>query len=99
VSILLQAGKGGGLTEAFGGGGGAQSLLGSQAPEVFKKATEISAIVFLIMSLLLAMFTARRGKSLFQQMKVPVARTMARPAQAVPAGGVAPEQSPVKNAK
>ena len=69
VSILLQAGKGGGLTEAFGGQ--TQSVLGSQAPDVLKKATEISAIMFLVLSLLLAMMTTRRGKSLFQQMKVP----------------------------
>ena len=70
ASILLQAGKGGGLTEAFGGQ--TQSVLGSQAPDVLKKATEISAIMFLVLSLLLAMMTTRRGKSLFQQMKVPV---------------------------
>ena len=70
VSILLQAGKGGGLTDTFGGQ--TQSVLGSQASDVLKKATEISAILFLVLSLLLAMLTTRRGKSLFQQMKVPV---------------------------
>ena len=36
VTILLQAGKGGGLTEMFGGET-AQSVLGTQAPALLKK--------------------------------------------------------------
>ena len=63
--ILLQAGRGGGLTEMFGGDT-AQSLLGTQAPVLLKRATEICAIAFLVTSLLLGMVTARRGKSLFE---------------------------------
>lgn len=65
LTILLQAGRGGGLTEAFSGSEQAQSVLGTQAPEMLKKATEISAILFLVTSLGLGMLTARRGKSLF----------------------------------
>ncbi|MDP8298721.1 MAG: preprotein translocase subunit SecG [Candidatus Tantalella remota] len=65
--ILLQAGKGGGLTEAFSGE--AQSVLGTQAPSILKKATTISAIAFLCTSLLLGMVTARRGRSLFDSAK------------------------------
>ena len=72
--ILLQAGRGGGLSEAFGGSE-TQSLLGTQAPVILKKATTISAIAFLITSLLLGMLTARRGRSLFQQMRSPVMPT------------------------
>ena len=68
--ILLQAGRGGGLSEAFGSE--TQSLLGTQAPVVLKKATTISAIVFLATSLLLGIVTARRGKSLFQQQGFPM---------------------------
>jgi preprotein translocase subunit SecG len=83
ASILLQAGRGGGLTEAFGGS--SQSVLGTQAPEVLKKATEISAVVFLIVSLVLAMITARRGRSLFEQMKVPaMVQQAAQQAQQMP---------------
>ncbi|MGD2279480.1 MAG: preprotein translocase subunit SecG [Candidatus Omnitrophota bacterium] len=67
--ILLQAGRGGGLSEAFGGE--TQSLLGTQAPVVLKKATTISAIVFLATSLLLGILTARKGRSLFQQQGLP----------------------------
>ncbi|MBD3379649.1 MAG: preprotein translocase subunit SecG [Candidatus Omnitrophica bacterium] len=71
ATILLQAGRGGGLAEAFGGGESAQSLLGTQAPEVLKKATEIAAILFLVTSLTLGMITARRGRSLFETGRVP----------------------------
>ncbi|MGB2630825.1 MAG: preprotein translocase subunit SecG [Candidatus Omnitrophota bacterium] len=93
--ILLQAGRGGGLSEALGGEA-AQSLLGTQAPTLLKKATTISAIVFLITSLLLGMMTARKGKSLFQQQfpmapmapqqgAVPAAQPVAQPEQGQPA--------------
>ncbi len=77
--ILLQAGRGGGLTEAFGGAEAAQQLLGTQAPVVLKRATEICAIAFLVTSLLLGMVTARRGRSLVEQTQFP-------------AGGMAPAQ-------
>jgi preprotein translocase subunit SecG len=77
TSILLQAGRGGGLTEAIGGGT-VQSVLGTQAPEVLKKATEIAAILFLLTSLGLGMITARRGRSLMQSvqnMQMPAGQT------------------------
>ncbi len=75
ATILLQAGRGGGLTEAFSGQ--AQSVLGTQAPTILKKATTISAILFLVLSLVLAMYTARRGRSLIQQgMKMPQGAVM-----------------------
>ncbi|RKY42838.1 MAG: preprotein translocase subunit SecG [Candidatus Makaraimicrobium thalassicum] len=72
-TILLQAGRGGGLTEAFGGGGSdtIQSVLGTQAPVILKKATTISAIAFLVTSLVLGMVTARRGMSLFERVRFP----------------------------
>lgn len=69
--ILLQAGKGGGLTEMVGGDT-AQSLLGTGAPVVLKKATTVSAIVFLTTSLLLGIVTARMGRSIFDRMNFPV---------------------------
>ncbi len=71
--ILLQAGRGGGLTEMFGGGEMAQSVLGTQAPVLLKKATTMSAILFLVTSLILGMVTARRGRSLFEAAPLPAA--------------------------
>lgn len=69
--ILLQAGRGGGLTEMFGGET-AQSVLGTQAPALLKKLTTGSAIAFLLTSLLLGIVTARRGRSLFEGAKFDV---------------------------
>lgn len=70
VTILLQAGRGGGLTEMFGGET-AQSVLGTQAPALLKKITEVSAIGFIVTSLALGMITARQGKSLFDGSALP----------------------------
>lgn len=64
--ILLQAGRGGGLSEAFGGEA-AQSVLGTQAPIILKRATEISAIAFLFTCLILGVITARSSRSLMGQ--------------------------------
>jgi len=75
--ILLQAGKGGGLTETFGSDG-AQSILGTQAPAILKKATTVSAIAFLVTSLVLGMVTARRGRSLLNGMRMPAVATAAK---------------------
>lgn len=79
ATILLQAGRGGGLTEAFGGSEGAQSMLGTQAPALLKKATEVSAIAFLVTSLVLGMVTARRGRSLFEGATIPQTQQQALP--------------------
>ncbi|MDD4956550.1 MAG: preprotein translocase subunit SecG [Candidatus Omnitrophica bacterium] len=84
ATILLQAGRGGGLTEALGGGEMAQSILGTQAPEMLKKATEVCAILFIITSLALGMVTARSGKSLFDTARVD--RTVMPVSTEVPAG-------------
>ncbi len=65
VTILLQAGRGGGLTEMMGGDT-AQSVLGTQAPVLLKKITTISAVGFIVTSMVLGMVTARRGRSLFE---------------------------------
>jgi len=70
LTILLQAGRGGGLTEAFGGDA-AQSILGTQAPVLLKKITEVSAIVFLVTSLLLGVFASRGSRSMIPKMSMP----------------------------
>lgn len=95
--ILLQAGRGGGLTQAFGGDSAAESLLGTRAPEALKKATEVAAVIFLVTSLSLAMITARRGRSLFHGMPFPEAAERpfeAMPGAEVPLGPIQPETLP-----
>jgi preprotein translocase subunit SecG len=62
--ILLQAGKGGGLSAEFGGGGGFQSIFGTKTSAFLTKATGICAVIFLTTSLTLALISAKRGESL-----------------------------------
>lgn len=64
--ILLQAGRGGGLSEMFGGSS-TQTLFGTSAVTLLKKATTIAAIVFLATSLTLAIYSSRRSKSLMER--------------------------------
>lgn len=61
--ILLQAGKGGGLSETFAGDS-SQTIFGTKASTFLTKATVVAAVMFIITSLLLGIMTSRRGKSL-----------------------------------
>ena len=71
--VLLQSGKAADLAGAFGGGG-SQTALGSRgAATVLTKATSISAILFMITSLSLAIIGSHRTRSLFEQAPPPAA--------------------------
>ncbi|MFH0771362.1 MAG: preprotein translocase subunit SecG [Candidatus Omnitrophota bacterium] len=87
--ILLQAGKGGGLSEEFGGGG-FQSIFGTKTSKFLTKATATCAVIFLTTSLTLALFSAKRKESLIE-------REMAREKN-TPAAATAQKQLPVKAA-
>lgn len=82
--ILLQAGRGGGLSESFGGDS-TQTILGTKTSVFLKRATEISAMVFLLTCLTLAVMTSHRGRSLVSStpMAVP-GQGAAQPAGPVP---------------
>ncbi len=91
--ILLQAGKGGGLAETFGGGGGGfQSIFGTKASTFLTRATAIFAIAFLVTSLSLALLSTKRGASLIE--KGILTEERARPVEQVqmPAQPVAEEK-------
>jgi preprotein translocase subunit SecG len=75
VIILMQSGRGGGLTEGFAS---AESMFGAKTNEFMIKATALFASLFLITCLGLAVFSAQRGKSL-------MANTVASEAQEMPA--------------
>ncbi len=62
--ILLQAGRGGGLADMFGGG--SQSILGTRASTFLTKATTVCAVLFLLTSLTLALMSAKQGRSLME---------------------------------
>ena len=64
--ILLQAGKGQGLTGASFGGGNVQSLFGTRGADFLTKATTVAAICFLFTCLGLDVIEARKSRSLLQ---------------------------------
>lgn len=61
--ILLQAGRGGGLSETFGGSS-TQTIFGTKTSVFLARATAVSAIIYIITCLTLAVMTSHRGRSL-----------------------------------
>lgn len=91
--VLLQAGRGGGLSDMVGAGQ-PQTLFGTQTNTFLTRATEVCAVVFILTSLSLGILTAQRGKSL-------VERPWAVPKQMVPPPAErrgSPEERPVSPA-
>ncbi|MBU3911837.1 MAG: preprotein translocase subunit SecG [Candidatus Omnitrophica bacterium] len=70
--ILLQAGRGGGLSDTFGGSQ-MQNLFGTKSASVLSRLTAISATLFIITCLSLALISSRRNKSLVDKVKLPKA--------------------------
>ncbi|GEM_PF-923368 len=64
--VLLQAGRGGGMSEMIGGGQ-PQSLFGTQTNQFMTRATEVCAVIFIITSLSLGVLSTHRGKSLMER--------------------------------
>jgi preprotein translocase subunit SecG len=61
--VLLQSSKGSGLAGAFGGAGG-QTMFGGQETATFlSRLTTYLAVIFMVLSLLLAFLSARRSAS------------------------------------
>ncbi|MBU9888538.1 MAG: preprotein translocase subunit SecG [Candidatus Omnitrophica bacterium] len=66
IVILLQAGRGQGLTGSSFGGGNVQSLLGTKASSFLTKATTVCAILFLFTCIGLNVLEVRKSRSLFR---------------------------------
>lgn len=64
--ILLQAGRGGGVADTFGGSA-AQSILGARGTQYLTRATSICAALFMLTSLTLAYLSAQKGHSLMEK--------------------------------
>ena len=96
--VLLQSGKGADLAGAFGGGG-SQTAFGARGTATFlSKLTTGAAVVFMLTSFSLSIFTARdRKSSIMQGAQTPVKQTSApktpAPVQKEPAKPVQ-QQSP-----
>ncbi|MAE05560.1 MAG: preprotein translocase subunit SecG [Nitrospinae bacterium] len=90
--VLLQAGKGGGIGAAFGGGS-SDTLFGSSGPDgILGKLTTGAAILFMATSLLLSFFGARsQTGSLVPDAPVRPLTQSSTPAKP---GAAAPQQSP-----
>ena len=65
--ILIQSGKGEGLSDVFGGGSSQTTIFGARTSTFLTKATTASAIIFMITCLSLAFMSKRRGGSVVQQ--------------------------------
>ncbi len=95
--VLLQTGKRADLAGAFGGGG-SQTVFGARGAATFlSKATTVSAVIFMITSLTLALMsspTGSHGKSVLPQ-DAPAQSAPAQPgpAKSVPAPPAAPAQT------
>lgn len=63
--ILLQVGKGHGLSGASFNQGGVQTVFGTRAADFLSKATSVMAIVFMLTCISLDVLYARRSRSLF----------------------------------
>jgi len=83
--ILLQAGRGGGLSETFGGSS-TQTLFGTKTSVFLTRATAACAIIYILTCLSLAVLTSHRGRSL-------VAREGLKPLAAQGRGGT-PQPQP-----
>lgn len=70
--VLFQAGKGAGLGNLFGGGGGDQLFSAPSGSAFIKKLTTGMAIVFMITSVGLTILTGQRNRrSLLEQIPIP----------------------------
>ena len=63
--ILMQAGRGGGMSEMFGGAS-TQTIFGTSVGQFLTKATAVCAVLFIITSLSLAVLSSKRSKSLMR---------------------------------
>lgn len=66
--VLIQAGRGGGLSESFSG---AESIFGTKTNALLTRATSIFAVIFFITCLSLAFLSKQRSKSLLEGKKIP----------------------------
>jgi len=63
--ILMQAGRGSGLSEMFGANS-TQTIFGTSASNFLVKATAVSAVVFIFTCMTLAILSSQRSRSLME---------------------------------
>jgi preprotein translocase subunit SecG len=85
--ILLQAGKGGGLADTFGGSQ-MQNMFGTKSTSVLTKLTAVCAIGFIATCITLAVMSSRQTRSIVDNVRIPQ----------VPISAQAPAPTPVETA-
>ena len=98
--VLLQSGKGGGLSGLMGGGGGAEQIFGASTGMAFvKKVTVAIAVTFVLTSLLLTIVVSRKGLSTVTRQYQPTAPISAPAPQTndAPAAPKAQQQVPAQS--
>jgi preprotein translocase subunit SecG len=85
ITILMQAGKGGGLTEQFAS---AESIFGARTNVFMVKATAILGSLFILTSVTLAVFSSKQNQSLMNA-RAAAKKTPAATGTAIPQGAAA----------
>jgi preprotein translocase subunit SecG len=89
VVVLLQSGKAGDIAAAFGGMGSQTAFGPRGAASLLEKATTWSAVIFMVTSITLSIYTSRRsggGSSVLGNVKsAPTQKAPAQPPPAAPA--------------
>jgi len=93
--ILLQAGRGGGLSDVFGGA--AQSMFGTRGAVYLTRATTGFAILFMLTSLSLAILSAQRGRSLMERASLVHTQAKQPPPSAVETPTPPPSSAPTSD--
>jgi len=72
--ILLQAGKGGGVADTFGGSQ-MQNMFGTKSTTVLTKLTAVCAIGFMVTCISLAIISSRQTRSIVDNVRMPTTTT------------------------
>jgi len=79
--ILLQAGRGGGLADSFGGSQ-MQNLFGTKSTNVLTRMTGICAVIFILTCLSLAVTSSHMSRSLMEKLGAPEVKEQAEEVEA-----------------
>ena len=77
--VLLQQGKGADLAGAFGGGGSQTSFGPRSASNIMHRMTTVSFILFVVLSLALAILSGKQGTSVMKEIEAPAVPVVEAP--------------------
>ncbi|MDP2912130.1 MAG: preprotein translocase subunit SecG [Candidatus Omnitrophota bacterium] len=84
--ILLQAGKGGGLADSFGGSQ-MQNMFGTKSATVLTRLTAVCAIGFIATCISLAVISSHQARSIVDNVRIPQPQVPASAEPIAPQGG------------